>query len=828
MATNNGNGTVTVVKNDTLYSIAKAYGTTVSNLVAWNNIPNKDLIYVGQVLKVTANAGSGSSTTSTAASVPVVDNFGLLSGTDRTVYAGWSWNKANTDHFVVRWYYSWGIGEAPYEEYTTAEDLQYHTFTPPEYATHVTVYVKAVSKTYKDSNDKEVSYWSDTAWSTKKTYWFKDNPPSKPGTPSLSIKDNQMTIEVDGVGDLNADSIEFEIVKDNVTSWITDPVKIFYDSVSYTCNVDSGSEYKVRARAVRGELTSDWSEYSSDAGTAPAASSGIRVCKANSSTSVYLEWGAVSNAEAYEIQYATKREYLDGSSEANTISGITTNTYIKTGLETGQEYFFRVRASNANGDSAWSGAVSIILGKEPSAPTTWSSTTTAIVGEPLILYWVHNSQDGSKQTKAELELDVGGNVSTQTITKTTNEEEEETTSFYEFNTSGYPEGTVLKWRVKTCGITGEYSEWSMQRIVDIYARPSLTLIARDVSGAQVRTLKSFPFRVTGTAGPNTQTPIGFHISIVANSSYETVDHIGIKKVVSAGSEVYSKYFDIHTQLSITLSAGDVDLENNVNYTIKGIVTMDSGLTAEASTSFTVGWDEIVSVPSAEIAISQESYSAMIRPYCEDVNGDLEANVTLSVYRRSYDGTFIEIARDVANTRSTFVTDPHPALDYARYRIVAMSTTTGAINYYDIVGQSVRATTVIIQWDEEWSDYDMVNNIATKTRPWSGSMLKLPYNIDTTESASPDVSLVEYIGRKHPVSYYGTQVGESATWNVSIDKKDKETLYALRRLRNWMGDVYVREPSGVGYWANIKVSFTQTHLELVIPVSLDITRVEGGM
>ena len=44
----------------------------------------------------------------------------------------------------------------------------------------------------------------------------------------------------------------------------------------------------------------------------------------------------------------------------------------------------------------------------------------------------------------------------------------------------------------------------------------------------------------------------------------------------------------------------------------------------------------------------------------------------------------------------------------------------------------------------------------------------------------------------------------------------------------MGDVYVREPSGNGYWANIKVSFNQKHLNVTIPVTLNVTRVEGGV
>ena len=114
------------------------------------------------------------------------------------------------------------------------------------------------------------------------------------------------------------------------------------------------------------------------------------------------------------------------------------------------------------------------------------------------------------------------------------------------------------------------------------------------------------------------------------------------------------------------------------------------------------------------------------------------------------------------------------------------------------------------------------------QPWTGSMIKLPYNVDVSESTSTDVSFVEYIGRSNPISYYGTQIGESGSWNAEIEKTDTDTIYALRRLSKWMGGVYVREPSGVGYWANVSVSFSQKHLSMTIPVSLSITRVEGGI
>ena len=134
----------------------------------------------------------------------------------------------------------------------------------------------------------------------------------------------------------------------------------------------------------------------------------------------------------------------------------------------------------------------------------------------------------------------------------------------------------------------------------------------------------------------------------------------------------------------------------------------------------------------------------------------------------------------------------------------------------------------MQWNEAWTDYNLPEDEAIAKPAWHGSMLKLPYNIDVTESNDLDVSIINYIGRKHPVSYYGTHIGSTAIWHCDVPKSDKETIYALRRLAIWMGDVYVREPSGVGYWANVSVSFEQKHCNLVVPVTIDITRVTGGV
>ena len=272
----------------------------------------------------------------------------------------------------------------------------------------------------------------------------------------------------------------------------------------------------------------------------------------------------------------------------------------------------------------------------------------------------------------------------------------------------------------------------------------------------------------------------------------------------------------------------MNIENSISYTVFVTVAMDSGLTAESYLYFTVMWSDDEYWPDAEIGYDDETYTTFIRPYCENNLGQMIENIKLSLCRREVDGSFTELAKGLDNVKETFVTDPHPSLDYARYRVVSISGSTGRVSYYDIPGYPINEKAVIIQWDEDWTNFDVENESEFEQPVWSGSLLRLPYNIDVSDKNSIDVEFVEYIGRDHPVSYYGTQLGQTSTWSVTVPKSDKETLYALRRLAIWRGNVYVREPSGSGYWANVSVTFSQKHLETTIPVSLDITRVSGGV
>lgn len=814
-----------------------------------------------------------------------ITQFGLQADSDNTVFAMWSWGKANTDKYELLWHYITKDGKWFVGNNSTTGDPQ-STYSPPANAVGVGFAVKPISKT-KTVNGKEVSYWT-APWSKTRTYYFSSNPPSVPPVPTVTVEDNQLTAKVNNV-EINATEIQFEIVQNDSSVYKTGVAAIKTGTASYSCTVADGNSYKVRCRGKKDSTYSDWSDYSDSSKIVlkPSAPSSITSCVATSESSVKLTWPASSTAETYDIEYATEKDYLGASNAASMINNITSTTYIVTGLESGHAYYFRVRAVNSAGASGWTGIASTIIGTKPEAPTTWSSTTTAITGDTVYLYWVHNCEDNSTQTKAELELTINGSTTTKTITNTSESDE---TSSYSISTKSYSEGATIQWRVRTAGVTNEYGDWSTQRTIDIYAPPTLALNMTDADRKTIYTLTSFPFYIAGAAGPSTQEPISYHVSVVSNASYETVDEIGNFKMVAQGQEIYSKFYDTSEDLLLYMTPGSIDLENNISYTIKCVVTMNSGLNAEESIDFDVAWTETMYSPNAEITFDPNTLCAHIRPYCDmyptifykvvyepstgnfyrtgeiltDVSGEsvndcyteqyddivysgktgdgvkvyfcvtqatspeLIEGITLSVYRREYDGRFVEIGKNLVNTENTFVTDPHPALDYARYRVVAVSDKTGAVSYADIPGYYVGEKSVIIQWDENWSSFDTVEEDPLSVRSWSGSMLKLPYNIDVSDSNSVDVSLIQYIGRSHPVSYYGTQLGTSATWNVEINKRDKNTLYGLRRLAIYMGDVYVREPSGSGYWAHIAVSFNQTHCETTIPVTLELTRVEGGV
>ena len=841
-----------------------------------------------------------------------ISSLGKVPGTNRTLRATWEFvNDKNfiLTHYTVAWAYAVNTVRVTGPIYEAGLNL-YNDYTPPANATIVYCKVYAHYKTVGGPNGTYISPTSEQ--STEKIYMYSlFELPTSLASPSLELQNgNQIIASVSGLDEYEGSSVIFYLHRDNVSAPIkaSNPIPISTGCASCSLGVISpGHKYKVRylIRFTNG-ATSVYSSYTADVSSVPNTPGGIKSLKALTSTSVRVQWDKINTATNYEVEYTTDDIYFDSSTETQSITVEDVDHAEVTGLEPGYEYFFRFRGKNENGDSGWSPIRSIKIGVPPTAPTTWSSTTTAVVGDPLTLHWMHNSEDASDQTAAVLELNIDGipsfttihygvcdsesgesakNVESATFSSLTTGvlifvkmehinvvgsptlringvaapipiiakdadngvfwnagsvvafkyngskwvvediNSKMNTTRYPIDTSKYPEGTTIKWRVKTRGIIDVYSNYSIQRTITVYAKPSLGLIITDTKGDIINgMLSGYPFNIKATAEPDSQKPVTYAIYITAEESYQTFDYLGREQWINKGDVIYSNIVTSSNRtLTVKMTPGDVNLDNNVTYNIKGIVSMNSGLTAEDTCEFRTAWTEQTYDPQLTMMYDDKSVTMGLNPYCTG-----GSDVLLSVYRREYDGSFVEIAKDIPNAKNTYVSDPHPSLDIARYRVVATSQTTGATSYKDMPGYPIWDKNVIIQWEENTQPFEIDEYGGFSSEPlWSGSMIKIPYNIDVNEKNNKDIKLIDYMGREESVSYYGTHRGTASSWNMEIPKTDKETLYALRRLMNWMGDVYVREPSGIGYWASISVSFSQRHCDLTIPVSMEVKRVVGG-
>lgn len=753
-----------------------------------------------------------------------VNNLTVVGTTSSGSGSGPSVSASTVKDYTVHWWYDTGDGVWFDGGESTVENTN-ATYSMPSNAVKVKVKVTPNAKTYK-SGDKDVPYWTGTAATAQ--YITSNNPPDKLSAPTVTLDKYKLKATIENIEDAKCDQVEFEVVKDT-TKFKSSIVSVVTARATFSCDVTAGAAYRVRIRAInligKTKVYGEWSPYSSEVKTIPKSVTNL-VCTVTGKTSVKLTWTGDSTATSYKVEYTTNKQYFDSSNQVSSITVTTTTAHI-TGLETGKEWYFRVQAVNEQGETGWSDIVYKVVGTEPEPPTTWSLTTTAVIGESMILYWVHNTEDGSKQTAAQIELLVNGQaeiITVDTSADAENEDVEEDKIYsYAIDTSKWSEGAKILWRIRTKGIAFDYSDWSIQREIDIYAPPTLELHLGDDSGI----LTQFPFTITAGAGPVNQKAITYHVSILSEDTYTTLNDIGEEITVISGQEIYTKTFTAQSNDFVySLMPEDVILDNNQAYNIIVTVSMDSGLTAEASGLVSVIWSDQIYEPTASTYLDRDLYCADILPVCFDDDGNYAPNVVLSVFRREPDGEFTEIMSNIDNDGSTTITDPHPSLDYARYRIVARNKNTNVTSFVDLPGIPFGITSIIIQWDEKWSSFDYTGEDAVETPEWNGSRVILPYDVDVDEKYDKDSSLVEYIGRSHPVSYYGTQKGWSGNWSTNIPKYDKETIYALRRLANWKGDVYVREPSGIGYRANITVSMSNKHKDLIIPVSLEVKRVEG--
>ena len=739
------------------------------------------------------------------------------------------------DHFIIETHYIHNGADFPQSQssvsLSSTGDATVNVSVPDGYEI-VYSKAKAVGKTYTTGSGKNKQTKTrsvDTSWHQTAAGGpgLSSDATSAPNAPSLTTTSDGLQATVTGVGNIdNVSRIIFEFVKNNSESVGTITANIAYgQAIAIFTAIEPGCSYKARAAKLTDNgYTGTWSGLSSGSLSGPGGIDEVSVC-AYSESQARLTYSEAKGADGYEVEWASNQDYFDvNPTEVSSQSYGNITMPIVSGLDNtgGKRWYFRVRGTNngGSGKGGWSSIVSCLMATVPTAPTCWTYSTVAKVGETVTLNWVHNSADGSTQTGANLLVYRNGVLILNYITDSSQ-------STYPFTTSGYSDQDKITWQVRTRGAHSDYGPFSELKLFTIYAQPGVTM-----TGLPTR-LTSFPLTLNCNATPSTQKLLSYSVVITSNSDYDTLDEYGMLSSVPAGGIVYEAYEDnvSGNSFTISLTPGDISLENTFGYTVTVRVYMDSGLDGQTTGSFSVQYAQLNLYPDASYTFDFDTLSCCIEPSCYYISGNNHVYtnaVYYGIYRRNYDGTFTPIGKDIDGAKVGAVLDPHPSLNYARYRIVVKSKATGQITFDDVALIAVNHSSVVIQWNEQWTNYGENTFVSASQVPKSGSRIDIPYNIDVTAQSNPDVTLVKYIGRSHPVSYYGTQKGETGSWKFEVPKDDVDTIYGLRRLANYSGDCYVREPSGIGYWAHVKVSHTITHNKKVVPFTLSLERVDGGM
>lgn len=684
-------------------------------------------------------------------------------------------------------------------------------------------------------------------------------------------------------------------------------------------NVPLGSKLQYRVKAHTGGIGDrpgnmvnwqqvdplpEWSEWSATS-YAPLPPCNITKVEAYREDSVKVTHNVITGAKGYRIEYTEDpnafnpnvggaaiqykdfTEYNDGS----------VSQHIVTGLSLGKTYYFRAytigEAQNGTRLSkATAQKVCLGLGKKPDIPSISSSTTKAFAQDSVTLHWIHNTTDGSEQTKAEIETefvsDSGVKISSEKFT--VNGKGDSQIIVFPNNKTG-----KYKWRVRTLGIVfnnneaNSWSSWSAWREIQVYIKPTIDVNlsgftrigSSDVNHVYPADLykmyspdechEKIPYMFTAfpldikkvSVSISSYEVLSYHVCVTSYCTYEDCNVMGNKTIVTAGEVIYEddvpsynyrndimyKAGDYSTDIKILPT--DIPLANNQAYSITISADLANGLPCSCEFGILTKLNDYNNYEvDADVIYYDNKLCSYINPQLRllhpeqlDEDGDPTYEyvdiASMNIYRKEADGSFTLIADDVLP--NSYIVDSHPNLKDNSYRLTYTLDSTGKMGYYDTATYDFEENAIVVQWQEEFdhSSENVVFNTYTFEEmdddntiyfsedyaPTKCKMVRLPYNISMNVNYDKDVNHVKYYGRNNPVSYIGTQNGQTETWSVDIDKKDKETLNLIRELAIYKGNVYVREPSGTGYYAEIKVSFTRSYNSMVIPVTLNITRVD---
>lgn len=173
----------------------------------------------------------------------------------------------------------------------------------------------------------------------------------------LNIKSYPTNTTVSIVWDAAKDAEYYEIEFDGT---IISNIKNYFHTVVGLVPV---TQYTYRVRAINSAGDGEWSNY--ETVTTYLLSTPSNINTVESEKEIALTWDAIDKVAEYEIE-------INGQTSAI----VSTNSYKHTGLTEETQYIYRIKAKNANGESAWSNPITATtLPLRPGIPSKFRAFT---------------------------------------------------------------------------------------------------------------------------------------------------------------------------------------------------------------------------------------------------------------------------------------------------------------------------------------------------------------------------------------------------------------------------------------------------------------------